>query len=95
MTGSHNEFIDELRKDPVKLKKFLRDVMGPSCRIIEGVEKEHMLTVFRLIKPTDTSNNQHTWTTVYHHAGKEYHLTDGVGFDELTEILPENDDEKS
>jgi len=34
VTGSHNEFIDELRKDPAKLKKFLRDVMGPSCRII-------------------------------------------------------------
>ena len=95
MTGSHNEFMDELRKDPVKLKKFLRDVMGSPRRTIEGVEKEHMLTVFSLIEPTSNSNNQHTWTTVYHHAGKEYHLTDGVGFDELTEILPENDDEKS
>ena len=87
---SYETFMDELKKDPIKLKKFLRDVMGPDQRIIEGTEKEHMLTVFRLIQPTSESNNQRTWTTVYHHAGKEYHLTTGEGFDELAEILPDD-----
>ena len=95
MTNPYEIFRDQLKEDPKKLKKFLRDVMGPPRRIIEGVEKEHMLTVFSLIEPTSNSNNQRTWTDVYHHAGKEYHLTTSDGFDELEEILQENDDEKS
>lgn len=86
----HEEFREKLRNDPVFLKKFLRDIHGPEQRIITGVEKEHMLTVFGLIDPTSESNNQRTWTTVYHHAGKEYHLTFGEGFTELAEILPDD-----
>jgi len=92
VTAQINDFIDKLRQDPIKLKKFLRDVMGPEQRIIEGQEREHLLTVFNLLAPTDESNNQRSWTTVYEHAGKTYHLTTGDGWDELVEILP---DEKS
>jgi hypothetical protein len=92
VTVQINDFIDKLRQDPIKLKKFLRDVMGPEQRIIEGQEREHLLTVFNLIAPAEESNNQRSWTTVYEHAGKLYHLTVGDGWDELTEILP---DEKS
>ena len=69
---------------------FLRKVMGPERRIIEGVEKEHLLTLFRLTDPTEETNNQRSWTTVYEHAGKTYHLTTGDGWDELTEILPDD-----
>lgn len=86
----HEEFREKLRNDPVFLKKFLREVSGPEQRIIEGQEKEHLFTVFNLIDPTSESNNQRTWTTVYHHAGKEYHYTQGEGFDELAEILPDD-----
>jgi len=71
---------------------FLRKVMGPEQRVIEGVEKEHLLTVFRITDPIEESNNQRSWTTVYEHAGKTYHLTTGDGWEELSEILP---DEKS
>jgi hypothetical protein len=83
-------FLEELRKDPVKLRKFLRDISGPEQRIITGQEREHLFTVFNLIEPTSDSNNQRTWTTVYHHAGKEYHYTVGEEFDELVEILPDD-----
>ena len=69
---------------------FLRKVMGPEQRIIEGQEREHLLTVFRLLEPTEESNNQRSWTTVYEHAGKTYHLATGDGWDELTEILPDD-----
>ena len=86
----HEEFREKLRNDPVKLKKFIRDIHGPEQRIITGIEKEHLFTVFNLIDPTSESNNQRTWTTVYHHAGKEYHLTFGEGFTELAEILPDD-----
>jgi len=87
-TNDYSKFAEELSKDPVKLKKFLRKVMGPEQRIIEGVEREHLITVFSLLAPTDETNNQRSWTTVYEHAGKTYHLTAGDGWDELVEILP-------
>ena len=90
MKKLHEDFLEKLRNDPVKLKKFLRDISGPEQRIIEGQEKEHLFTVFNLIEPSSESNNQRTWTTVYHHAGKEYHYTQGEGFDELAEILPDD-----
>jgi hypothetical protein len=90
MKDMYKSFMDNLMKDPVKLKKFLRDISGPEQRIITGQEKEHLFTVFNLIEPSSESNNQRTWTTVYHHAGKEYHYTEGDGFDELAEILPDD-----
>lgn len=90
MKKLHEDFLEKLRNDPVKLKKFLRDISGPEQRIITGQEKAHLFTVFNLIEPSSESNNQRTWTTVYHHAGKEYHYTQGEGFDELAEILPDD-----
>ena len=90
MKKLHEDFLEKLRNDPVKLKKFLRDISGPEQRIITGQEKEHLFTVFNLIEPSSESNNQRTWTTVYHHAGKEYHYTQGEKFDELAEILPDD-----
>lgn len=90
MKKLHEDFLEKLRNDPVKLKKFLRDISGPEQRMITGQEKEHLFTVFNLIEPSSESNNQRTWTTVYHHAGKEYHYTQGEGFDELAEILPDD-----
>jgi len=80
--------IKEMTKE--EAKAFLRKVMGYDSRTIEGVEKEHLLTVFQLIEPTNSSNNQRFWTDVYIHAGKEYHHTIGEGLDELTEILPDD-----
>ena len=86
----YKKAMEDIMQDPVKLKKFMRDVMGPDRRIVEGEEKDHLLTVFSLIDPTSDSNNQRSWTTVYHHADKEYHLTFGEGWDELAEILPDD-----
>lgn len=68
------EAAERIRNDPEKLKQFLRSVMGPDRRTLEGSEREHMLTVFNLIEPIETSNNQRTWTDVYEHAGKIYHV---------------------
>ena len=56
-------------------RAFIRKVMGPERRTIEGVEKEHLLTVFRLIEPIGTSNNQRSFTEDYEHAGKKYDVT--------------------
>lgn len=53
-------------------KAFIRRVYGPPKRVLEGDEKEQILTLFRLIEPIETTNNQRSFTDEYHHAGKVY-----------------------
>jgi hypothetical protein len=72
VTVTRSDFLEKLQQDPVKLKKFLRDVMGPERRTLTGDEREHMLTVFKLIEPIRTTNNQRSFTDEYIHAGKMY-----------------------
>jgi len=84
------EAADRIMNDPAKLKEFMRKVMGPPQRIIEGQEREHLFTVFNLLDPIEETNNQRSWTSVYEHAGKTYHYTTGDGWDELAEILPDD-----
>ena len=82
---------ERIINDPIALKKLMRAVMGPPTRKLEGDEKEHMLTVFRLIDPVESSNNQHSWTDVYEHAGKTYHVHSWSNADEeVEEILPDD-----
>jgi len=85
--------VQRMKDDPAYAKKFLRQIMGPPKRKLEGSEREHMLTVFNLIDPVESSNNQHVWTDVYAHAGKTYHVHffDGSDEVEVEEILPDEE----
>jgi hypothetical protein len=65
---------------------FLKKIGTKKRRVIEGVEREHMLLIFALIGPTESSNNQRTFTNVYRHIGKEYEVT--YGFSDLGEPDP-------
>lgn len=67
--------MDELIKDPVKLKAFLRKVMGPPHRTLAGQEYNDVALLLRLAEPFNSSNNQHTMTDEYRLAGKLYHVT--------------------
>lgn len=60
---------------PEKARDFLKKVLGPERRTLEGSEKEHMLTLFALIEPHDGFNDQRAITDVYEHSGKIYHVT--------------------
>jgi hypothetical protein len=87
-----NSHLDNLRNDPIKLKKFLRAVIGPPRRTLEGQEKENVWLMIQLIdEPTSASNNQRTITEVYHLNQKEYHVTyfDGDDF-VIDEMLPDD-----
>lgn len=74
---------------PEEARAFWRRVMGRDSRKLEGDEKEHMLTIFQLIDPISSSNNQRSFTDVHRHAGKTYHVhwfsKDDI---EVEEILP-------
>ena len=73
---------------------FLRRIGMKQRRTLTGTEREHMLLIFALIKPTDSNNNQRTFSEIYHHAGKEYEVTYGFSnsgepdpiVEELTEL---------
>ena len=65
---------EELRKDPVRLKAFLRKVMGPAKRRLEGKEHNEMMLVFAMMNPVKETNNQHSWCAEYNVGGKVYNV---------------------
>ena len=75
---------------PEEARVFLRKVMGPDKRTIEGTERDHLFTVFNLLEPMESSNNQRSFTEVYEHAGKTYHVHYFEGETVLEEILPDD-----
>ena len=72
---SMQEFHKELRKDPVRLKAFLRSVMGPPHVTLEGKEREQAMLLLSMIEPFKETNNQHSWTAYYKVGNTEYHAT--------------------
>jgi len=68
---------------------FLKSIGMKKRRTLEGIEREHMLTLLALVEPAESSNNQRTFTETYFHAGKEYELTWGFGEDGVPEPLVE------
>ena len=75
---------------PEEARAFIRKVMGPERRTIEGVEKEHLLTLFGLIDPVSSSNNQRSMTDIYEHASKVYHVTYFESDTEVEEMLEDD-----
>jgi hypothetical protein len=71
-------------------KAFIRRVMGPTKRTLEGQEKENMLTLFRLIEPIESTNNQRSFTDEYLHAGKTYYVHYFGNNIEVEEVLPDD-----
>lgn len=71
-------------------RAFIRKVMGPERRKIEGQERDHLMTILALIEPSHSNNNQRSWTDVYEHAGKVYHVHYFEGETEVEEILPDD-----
>jgi hypothetical protein len=72
----------ELRADPVKLKEFMRRVMGPPHKTLDGKEKEQTILLLQMIEPFKETNNQQSWTSYYMIGETEYHVTYFPGSDE-------------
>ena len=64
-----------LKNNPLELKAFLRRVMGPPTKTLEGKEKEHILLLLAMIEPFKETNNQRSWTSYYLIGETEYHVT--------------------
>ena len=61
--------------------EFLKSIGMKHRRQLMGSEREHMITLLRLVEPAEVSNNQRTFTETYFHAGKEYELTWGFNIE--------------
>jgi hypothetical protein len=67
-----------LNKTPEEARAFIRQIMGPPKRQLEGEEYKHMTMVLGLKNPICSSNNQRFWTDEYEHDGRIYEITYGV-----------------
>jgi hypothetical protein len=86
---SVDEWMNEMTPD--KARAFIRAVMGPPKRTLEGEERDYMLTVLRLLEPVRQTNNQRSFTDEYIHAGKRY---DVHYFEDEIEVEVYLDDEQ-
>ena len=70
------KYHEELRNDPVRLKAFMKSIGAyDKHRRVEGQEYEQLVLMFKMMEPTEQSNNQHTWTDTYHIGEREYRVT--------------------
>lgn len=85
----------ELRADPVKLKVFLRKIMGRPHKTLEGKEKKQTILLLQMIEPFEQTNNQQSWTYCYMIGETEYHVTYFPGSDEpiIDKMLTEDENE--
>ena len=77
---------------PEEARKFLRKVMGPPKRTLEGKEREQILLLLAMMEPYSASNNQHSWTECYRIGEADYHVTSFPNEDAIVDLmLPEDD----
>jgi len=67
--------IDPTSMTKEEAKAFLRKVMGPPRRTLEGKEKNDIILLLALMEPYSASNNQHSWTEYYMIGKTDYHVT--------------------
>lgn len=56
-------------------RAFIRKIMGPPTKKLEGKEKNDIILLLALIEPFKETNNQHSWTDYYMIGKTEYHVT--------------------
>ena len=92
---THAEYLDRLRaagkkltKDPEASRRFLKGLgLLKKRRVIEGEEREQVMTMLRLLGPGEESNNQHVWTESWRVGNTEYNIHTGEKFEELEEVI--------
>ncbi len=61
-----------MEEDPEYAKEFMRSVMGPPKRRLEGEEHEKVWLMLQMTEPVRETNNQHSWCAEYNLGGKMY-----------------------
>lgn len=84
-SNTYLDMINKMTKEEVSA--FLRKVMGPARRTLEGKERDDILLLLTMIEPYSTSNNQHSWTECYMIGDKDYHVTIFPGEEEIVDLM--------
>jgi hypothetical protein len=77
---------------PDEARKFIRKVMGPPKRTLEGKEREDVLLLLTMLEPYSASNNQHSWTECYMIGDKDYQVTTFPDGDVIVDIMLTEDE---
>jgi hypothetical protein len=74
-------------------RAFLRRVMGPPTKTLEGKDREQIKLLLALVEPFKETNNQNSWTQYYMIGKTEYHVTyfPGDGEEIVEEMLDEDE----
>jgi hypothetical protein len=79
-------------KTKEEARAFIRKVMGPPKKTLEGKERERILLLLAMMDPYSASNNQHSWTECYMIGDTDYHITTFPGEDVIVdEMLKEKE----
>jgi hypothetical protein len=70
-------------------RNFIRKVMGPPKRVLEGKERENIWLLIQISTPVNESNNQRFWHEEYVLGGKRYDVTYGLEDDPIIEVYEE------
>lgn len=73
MTHPYEDFANSMT--PEEARAFLRKVMGPPIKTLEGKERNGVVLLLAMIEPFKTTNNQHSYTEYYMIGETEYHVT--------------------
>lgn len=74
-SDTSKKYVDEMIKDPARLKVFLRQIMGRPHKTLEGKEKNDIILLLAMMEPFKATNNQHSFTEYYRIGDTEYHVT--------------------
>ena len=72
---------------PEKARVFLRKVMGPPRKTLEGKEREQVLLLLAMMEPYETSNNQVSWTSCYMIGDRDYQVTTFPDEDVIVDLM--------
>ena len=81
-----------LNMTPEEARAFIRKVMGPPKRQLEGQEREHAWLLIKMSTPVRESNNQRFWTDEYVIGGRRYNVTYGVEDEPIVEVYEDEED---
>ncbi len=85
-----SEYLSKMTQD--EAKKFLRRVMGPPKKTLEGQERENVwLMILLQEQPVEATNNQHSITEVYNINQRIYHVHYFDGEDPIIEEVLNDD----
>ena len=79
-------------KTPEEAKAWIRKVIGPPKRQLEGKERENIWLLIQMSTPVSESNNQRFWYEEYLIGERRYNVTYGLEDEPIIEVYEEDEE---